>query len=106
MSKFDLLFLIAGFLAGIIGGVLIAYSRDNKLLHDVVNTYESGLDDINNLHKEETKRLYDLVAHYQRQHENCPYRRGAFHCVSPEPLKRSEIDWQELDFPNNKEDKT
>lgn len=104
MDKFSILVAIAAYTIGLIAGAIVVYHIDKKFLHDVVSTYESGLGEINDRHIEETKRLYDLVSHYQKQHENCPYRRGAFHCVKPETLPRNEINWQEVDFPNKKGD--
>lgn len=105
MNKRELIFWIIGLTFGGVSGYLFSYLHN--LIYDkkIYQAIEEELGKIRKEHNEETKRLYDLVSHYQKQHESCPYRRGVFHCVKPEILPRNEINWQEVDFPNNKGDK-
>lgn len=113
MTKAEIIRLIVGFFIGHVLGYVFAYIHnaiyDEKILAAVSEQLEiiqrANAEEVKGYHKE-INDLNKIIVRYKEEHEKCPYRSGAFHCVSPEPLKRSEIDWQELDFPNNKEDKT
>lgn len=113
MTKTEIIRLIVGFLIGHVLGYVFAYIHnaiyDEKILAAVSDQLEiiqrANTEEVKGYHKQ-INDLNKIIVRYKEEHEKCPYRSGAFHCVSPEPLKRSEINWQELDFPNNKEDKT
>lgn len=113
MTKAEIIRLLIGFLFGQALGYFLSYIRNVTYEKNILEVVSEQLDIIQRANEDEVKayrehinELNKIIARYKEEHEKCPYRSGAFHCVSPEPLKRSEIDWQELDFPNNKEDKT
>lgn len=113
MTKTEIIRLIIGFFIGHVLGYVFAYIHnaiyDEKILAAVSDQLEiiqrANAEEVKGYHKE-INYLNKIIVRYKEEHEKCPYRSGAFHCVSPEPLKRLEIDWEELDFPNNKEEKT
>lgn len=120
MTKAEIIRLLIGFLIGHVLGYFFAYIHnaiyDEKILAAVSEQLDiiqrANAEEVKGYHKE-INDLNKIIARYREEHEKCPnrngnfpYRNGNFHCVSPEPLKRSKIDWKELDFPNNKEDKT
>lgn len=113
MTKAEIIRLIIGFLFGQALGYLFAYLRNAIYDEKILTAVSEQLDIIQRANEDEVKayrehinELNKIIARYREEHEKCPNRNGNFHCVSPEPLKRSEIAWKELDFPNNKEDKT
>ena len=113
MTKAEIIRLIIGFFIGHVLGYVLAYINETRYDIKILDAVSEQLDIIQKANKDEVKayrehinELNKIIVRYKEEHEKCPYRSGAFHCASSEPLKRSEIDWEELDFPNKKEDKT
>lgn len=110
MTKAEIIRLIIGFFIGHVLGYVFAYIHNAIYEEKILAAVSEQLDIIQRANEDEVKAYREHINELNkiiiRYHEKGSYRNGNFHCVSPEPLKRSEIDWQELDFPNNKEEKT
>ena len=108
MNKRELIFWIIGLTFGGVSGYLFSYLHN--LIYDkkIYQAIEEELGKIRKEHNEEVNnlrchinRLNELLFEYQKINGDI----GVFHCVKPETLPRNEINWQEVDFPNNKGDK-
>lgn len=112
MTKTEIIRLIIGFLSGQALGYFLSYIRNVNYDKNILEAVSEQLEIIQRANAEEVKGyhkqindLNNIIVRYREEHEKCPYRRGVFHCVKPETLPRNEINWQEVDFPNNKGDK-